>query len=76
MKMISEWVGPRCSRPSINRSASDMTEATNSRGMFTFTLRSLDVALPDKYPRARCPTAYMSCPSCFASLVISVRRWD
>ena len=63
--MISEWVGPRCSRPSISRSTSDITEAMNSKGMFTFTPRSLDVALPDKYPRARCPTAYMSCPSYF-----------
>jgi hypothetical protein len=42
---------------------SDMTEATNNRGMFTLTFRSLDVAFPVMYPRARCPTANVCCPS-------------
>ncbi len=60
---IREWVGPRCSRPGINRSMSEMTEATNNRGMFTLTFRSLDVAFPVRYPRARCPTANVCCPS-------------
>ncbi len=61
--MIREWVGPRCSRLGINRSMSDMTEATNNRGMFTFMFRILDVALPVMYPRARCPTANVFCSS-------------
>ena len=59
--MISECIGPRCCRPAINRSASGIMAAVNNRGMFTF--RILDVALPDKYPKARCPTAYVSDPS-------------
>jgi len=67
--MIREWVGPRCSRPGINRSMSEMTEATNNSGMFTLTFRSLDVTLPVMYPRARCPTANVWCPSrCFCVL--------
>ena len=61
---MREWVGPRCFRPGINRSMSGMIEATNNRGMFTFMFRSLDVALPVMYPRARCPTANVCCPSC------------
>lgn len=64
--MIREWAGPRCSRPGINRSVSGTTEATNNRGMFTLTFRSLDVAFPVMYPKARCPTANVCCPSlCF-----------
>ena len=59
-KMIIECVGPRCCRMGISRSASGIMETTNNRGMFTFTSRILDVALPDKYPKARCPTAYVS----------------
>ena len=67
--MIREWVGPRCSRPGINRSMSEMMEATNNSGMFTLTFRSLDVVLPVMYPRARCPTANVWCPSrCFCVL--------
>jgi len=58
--MIIECVGPRCCKPGISRSTSGITEARNSRGMFTFTFRTLDVALPDMYPKARCPTAYVS----------------
>jgi len=60
---IREWVGPRRSRPGINRSMSDMTEAKNRRGTFTSIFRSLDVAFPFMYPRARWPTANVCCPS-------------
>jgi len=60
---MREWEGPRCSRPGINRSMSGITEATNSRGMFTPTLKNLDAVLPDKYPKAKCPTANVCCPS-------------
>ena len=42
---------------------SAMMETRKSKGRFTFTLRSFDVAFPVKYPRARCPTAYVVCPS-------------
>ena len=61
--MIREWVGPRCSRPGINRSMSEMIEATNNRGMFALMFRSLDVAFPVMYPKARCPTANVDHPS-------------
>ena len=50
---MMEWVGPRCSRPGINRSMSAMMEATNSKGMFALTFRSLEVAFPLMYPKAR-----------------------
>jgi len=43
---MMEWVGPRCSRPGINRSMSAMIETTNSKGMFALIFRSLDVAFP------------------------------
>ena len=59
MEMIREWVGPLCSRPGISRSMSGMMEARKRRGMFTFTLRSLLVAFPVRYPSARWPTAYV-----------------
>jgi len=62
-EMIIECVGPRCRRPGINRSTSGITEARNNIGMFTFTFRTLDVTLPDKYPKAKCPTAYVNCSS-------------
>jgi len=69
-KRMREWEGPRCSRPGINRSMSGITEATNSRGIFTLTLKILDAVLPDKYPKAKCPTANVGCPSsCHAKLV-------
>jgi len=55
--MVKEWVGPRCFKPGIKMSTSDMTEAKNSRGRFTFTFKSLDDAFPVMYPKARCPTA-------------------
>ena len=59
MEMMSEWVGPRCSKAGISRSMSGMMEARKRRGMFTFRLRSLSVAFPVRYPSARCPTAYV-----------------
>ena len=55
--MVKEWVGPRCFKLGIKRSTSDMIEAKNSRGRFTFTSKSLDDAFPVTYPKARCPTA-------------------
>lgn len=61
--MIMECVGPRCLRTGIKKSMSGSVEAKNNRGTFTFTFRSLDVALPDKYPKAKCPTAYVRCSS-------------
>jgi len=60
-KTITECIGPRCSRPGINRSMSGSTEARNNKGMFIFAPRILDAVFPDRYPRARCPTAYMFC---------------
>ena len=58
--MIVECVGPRCCRFGTSRSASGIMEARNKRGTFALTFRILDVALPDKYPKAKCPTAYVS----------------
>jgi len=58
--MIIECVGPRCCRPGTSRSASGIMETRNNRGTFTPTFKILDVALPDKYPKAKCPTAYVS----------------
>jgi len=55
-KTIEEWVGPRCSKLGINMSMSGKVEARNRRGMFAFTFRSFDEVLPDRYPRAKCPT--------------------
>jgi len=68
VEMIRECVGPLCCKPGISRSMSGMMEARKSRGMFTFTLRSLLVAFPVKYPNARCPTAYISFSYCFSAL--------
>jgi len=62
-RKIREWVNPRCSSPGISRSMSGMTEATNNRGMFKLTFRSLDVAFPVTYPKAKCPIANVHCPS-------------
>jgi len=42
---------------------SDMIEATSIKGMFSLTLRDLDVALPSMYPKAKCPTANVCCSS-------------
>ncbi len=58
-KSIRECIGPRCCSPSITMSISGRTEARKSNGMFVGTFRVLDVAFPDRYPRARCPTAYI-----------------
>ena len=55
--MSIEWKGPLCSMKGTRRSKSGRMEIRKSRGMFTLTLNSFDVAFPDKYPRARCPTA-------------------
>ena len=73
--MIIECVGPRCCRLGINRSMSGIVEARNNRGMFTFTFRTLDAALPDKYPKAKCPTAYVVCSSYYfgCSLILRVK---
>lgn len=60
MERIREWVGPLCSKPGISRSMSGMMEARKRSGIFTFRLRSLSVALPVRYPKAKCPTAYVS----------------
>jgi len=60
---IREWVGPRWAKAVMSRSMSGKVEARNRRGMFAFTFRSFDEALPDRYPRARCPTENVICPS-------------
>lgn len=54
---MRECVAPRCVSPGISKSKSGKIETRKSRGMFTLTFRSLDVAFPVKYPKARCPTA-------------------
>ncbi len=58
-KIITECRGPRCLRPGISRSTSGRTETRNNRGMFMLTLRILEAAFPERYPRAKCPTAYI-----------------
>lgn len=74
VKTMKEWVGPRCSiRLGISRSISGITEKRNRRGMFTFVLVSFDMVFPERYPRARCPTANVCCPSYCVCLVISLR---
>jgi len=55
-------VGPRCVSPGISRSMSGMIESANSKGTFTSTCASFDVAFPERYPMARCPTAYIDIP--------------
>ena len=60
--MIIECVGPRCFSPGINKSTSDMIESAKSNGTFTSAPVSLDVAFPDRYPIAKCPTAYIDVP--------------
>lgn len=60
MEMISEWVGPRCSKPGISRSMSGKMEAKKRRGMLSSRLRILLEAFPVRYPKAKCPTAYVS----------------
>lgn len=67
---ITECSGPLWYRPGISRSMSGSTEARNNKGMFTLTFRILDAVFPDKYPRARCPTAYMFCSFSYLTFVI------
>lgn len=75
--MIRECVGPRCSKPGISRSMSGMMENANNKGTFTLTFRRLDDAFPDKYPRAKCPTAYISYhPSLTRNQISSFRETD
>jgi len=59
-KSITECRGPRCSKPGINASMSGIMEARNNNGRLMSTLRDLDAAFPVKYPRAKCPTAYIN----------------
>ena len=63
LNSIAECIGPRWYRPGISRSMSGSTDMRNSKGMFMFTFRILDAVFPDRYPRARCPTAYIVVPS-------------
>ncbi len=58
-KVIREWVGPRCSKPGISISMSDITEAKRRREILVLTFRYLLTPLPVKYPKAKCPTAYI-----------------
>lgn len=59
---ITECSGPRCFRTGISRSTSGSTDTRNNTGMFALTSRILDAVFPDRYPRARCPTAYIFFP--------------
>jgi hypothetical protein len=55
---------------------SAMMEATNNRGMLALTFRSLDVAFPVMYPKAKWPTANVSFPSywlCVGSSLSSLK---
>lgn len=74
-KSVTECVGPRCSRPGISRSTSGSTEARNNRGMFAFTFRIFDAAFPDRYPRARCPTAYTICSFNYLTFAFVLTSW-
>jgi len=60
-KSSIECRGPRCTKPGINISMSGKTDAKNSKGRLTLTPSFLDVNFPVKYPKAKCPTAYMNC---------------
>jgi len=60
---ISECVGPLCASPGISKSKSGSIESRKRRAALVFTFRSLDVAFPVKYPKARCPTANVENPS-------------
>ena len=61
-RMIIECVGPLCFSPGINKSMSGIIESANSIGTFTFTCANFDVAFPERYPIAKCPTAYIVIP--------------
>ena len=56
---IAECNGPRWCRPGISRSMSGSMDTKNNRGIFALVFRILDAVFPDRYPRARCPTAYI-----------------
>jgi hypothetical protein len=59
--VMIEWVGPRClmrPRASKSMSASGIIDRVRMVGMFILVLSSFDEALPVRYPRAMCPTAY------------------
>jgi len=53
--------GPRCTKPGINISMSGKTDARNNNGKLILTSSDLAATFPVKYPRAKCPTAYMNC---------------
>jgi len=42
---------------------SGMMDRKNRRGGFTLVFMSLDVASPERYPKARCPTENVKHPS-------------
>ena len=44
---------------------SGIMERKNRRGRFTLVFVSVDVVFPERYPRARCPTENVACPSLF-----------
>ena len=68
--MSIEWKAPLCSTKGTRRSMSGRMETRNNKGIFTFTLNSFEVALADKYPRAKCPTAYVAHHSQWLWLVV------
>ncbi len=55
--IISECVGPRCSKPEIRRSMSGIMETKRRITILDFTFRSRSVIFPVMYPKAKCPTA-------------------
>ena len=57
LNTTTECIGPRWYSPGISRSMSGSTETKNNNGRFMFKPRILDAVFPDRYPRARCPTA-------------------
>lgn len=40
-----------------------MHEMRNIKGKFMLTFSILDAVFPDRYPKAKCPTAYIVVPS-------------
>ncbi len=71
-KTIMECSGPRCSRFIIMRSMSGSTEIRKIKGRFKSTYRILDAAFPDRYPKAKCPTAYIGCPFKYLRFAVCV----
>ena len=55
--VMIEWVGPLCSMNGIRRSMSGTTDSMRTNGMLSSVFSSLDEALLERYPNARCPTA-------------------